>query len=92
MGGNLDWLEGREKLEEAPEGVPCRCVVVGSETLYLPMTPEEIAERTEDEEAHAQERAAMEAAHVADEAKADAAKKKLAALGLTPEDIRAVLN
>lgn len=68
-------------------------VVINCETgveEILPLTPEEIAQREADAAAFAAEQAAREAEEAAKaEAKASA-EAKLAALGLTPEEIAAL--
>lgn len=54
---------------------------------YIPLTPEEIAQRELDAIAYATEQAEREAEEAAKAAAKDSAKTKLAALGLTDEEI-----
>lgn len=68
-------------------------VIVDCETGFVsevPLTDEEIAQREAGAAAWAQEQAQREAERAEREAKRQAALDKLAALGLTPEDLAAL--
>lgn len=62
----------------------------GEREQYIPLTPEEMAQRELDAQKAAEEMARREAEEQAREAAKQAAKDKLAALGLTPEEIAAI--
>lgn len=74
-------------MEETPIEVIVDCAT--GEVTERPLTAEEIAARVAEAEVFAAEQAAREAAEA--EAKA-AAEAKLAALGLTAEDLKALLS
>ena len=59
-------------------------------TEELPLTAEEIAQREADAQAFADEQAKRDAEAAAIQAAKEAAQSKLAALGLTPEEISAL--
>lgn len=61
----------------------------GKQTI-VPLTPAEIAQRDQDAAAAAEEQAKREAEEAAKAAAAESAKAKLAALGLTEEEIKAL--
>lgn len=61
----------------------------GKQTI-VPLTPAEIAQRDQDAAAAAEERAKREAEEAAKAAAAESAKAKLAALGLTEDEINAL--
>lgn len=61
----------------------------GKQTI-VPLTPAEIAQRDQDAAAAAEEQAKREAEEAAKAAAAESAKAKLAALGLTEEEIQAL--
>jgi hypothetical protein len=61
----------------------------GKQTI-LPLTPAEIAQRDQDAAAAAEAQALREAEEAAKAAAAESAKAKLAALGLTEEEIAAL--
>lgn len=61
----------------------------GKQTI-VPLTPAEIAQRDQDAAAAAEERAKREAEEAAKAAAAESAKTKLAALGLTEDEINAL--
>ena len=68
-------------------------IVVNCETgeqQIVPLTAEEIAQREADAAAFAEEEAARLAEQAAKEAAKESAHQKLAALGLTPEEIQAL--
>ena len=68
-------------------------IVVNCETgevAELPLTAEEIAQREADAKAFADEQAKRDAEAAAIQAAKEAAHSKLAALGLTPEEISAL--
>ena len=84
----LDKLLGRNTMTETPTKIVVDCS--SGEVQELPLTPEEIAQREADAAAWAAEKAAQEAAEAAAaEAKASA-QAKLAALGLTADEIAAL--
>lgn len=60
------------------------------EVTERPLTAEEIAQREADAAAWAEQKAAEEAAKAAEEAAKASGQAKLAALGLTPEEIAAL--
>ena len=62
------------------------------ETTEVPLTAEEIAQREADAAAFAAEQAAREAEEAAKAAAKESAKAKLAALGLTEDEVSAFLN
>lgn len=73
---------------------PTKLVVnctTGEESV-VELTDEEIAQREADAQAYAAEQAAREAELAAKEAAKASAKAKLAALGLTEEEVSAFLN
>ena len=61
-------------------------------TTEVPLTAEEIAQREADAAALAAEQAAREAEEAAKAAAKESAKAKLAALGLTEDEVSAFLN
>lgn len=61
-------------------------------TTEVPLTAEEIAQREADAAAFAAEQAAREAEEAAKAAAKESAKAKLAALGLTEDEVSAFLN
>jgi len=61
----------------------------GKQTI-VPLTPAEIAQRDQDAAAAAEEQAKREAEEAAKAAAAESAKAKLAALGLTEDEIKAL--
>jgi hypothetical protein len=61
-------------------------------TSEVELTDEEIAQREADAQAFAEEEAARQAELAAKEAAKESAKAKLAALGLTEEEVSAFLN
>ena len=61
----------------------------GKQTI-VPLTPAEIAQRDQDAAAYAEEQAKREAEEAAKAAAAESAKAKLAALGLTEDEIKAL--
>lgn len=61
----------------------------GKQTI-VPLTPAEIAQRDQDAAAFAEEQAKREAEEAAKAAAAESAKAKLAALGLTEDEIKAL--
>ena len=61
----------------------------GKQTI-VPLTPAEIAQRDQDAAAAAEEQAKREAEEAAKAAAAESAKAKLAALGLTEDEINAL--
>ena len=61
----------------------------GKQTI-VPLTPAEIAQRDQDAAAAAEEQAKREAEEAAKAAAAESAKAKLAALGLTEDEIEAL--
>ena len=65
---------------------------VGQREQIVPLTAEEIAEREERAQIAAEEAAAEEAAAEARAAAKASAEDKLAALGLTPEEVSALLG
>ena len=68
-------------------------VIVNCETgvvSEIPLTDEEIAQREVDAARFAQEQAEREAAEAAKTAARESALAKLAALGLTPEELEAI--
>jgi hypothetical protein len=84
----LDKLLGRNTMTDTPTKIVVNCETGVAEEL--PLTPEEIAQREADAIAFAQDQAAREAAEAAAaEAKASA-QAKLAALGLTADEIAAL--
>lgn len=84
----LDKLLGRNTMSETLTKIVVDCSTGAVEEL--PLTAEEIAQRQADAEAFAAEQAAKEAAEAAAaEAKASA-QAKLAALGLTADEIAAL--
>ena len=84
----LDKLLGRNTMTDTPTKIVVNCETGVAEEL--PLTPEEIAQREADAAAWAAEKAAKEAADQAvAEAKASA-QAKLAALGLTADEIAAL--
>ena len=60
------------------------------EQMVVPLSAEEIAQREADAAAFAEEQAARDAAAAAEAAAKESAKSKLAALGLTDEEIAAL--
>lgn len=62
----------------------------GERESIIPLTPEEIAQRELDALQAAEEQALREAEELARIAAKDSANAKLAALGLTPEEISAI--
>lgn len=62
------------------------------EQSVVPLTDEEIAQREADAQAFAAEQAARQAKQEAKDAAKASAKAKLAALGLTEEEVSAFLN
>ena len=86
--GLLDKLLGRNTMSETPTKIVVDCSTGAIEEL--PLTAEEIAQREVDAAAFAQAKAEQEAAEAAAaEAKASA-QAKLAALGLTADEIAAL--
>ena len=84
----LDKLLGRNTMSETPTKIVVDCSTGAIEEL--PLTAEEIAQREADAAAWAEAKAAEEAAEAAAaEAKASA-QAKLAALGLTADEIAAL--
>ena len=84
----LDKLLGRNTMSETLTKIVVNCETGAVEEL--PLTAEEIAQREADAAAFAAEQAAKEAAEAAEaEAKASA-QAKLAALGLTADEIAAL--
>ena len=81
--GLLDTLLGRNTMSDTPTKIVVDCST--GEVQELPLTAEEIAQREADAAAFAAEQAEREAA----EAKASA-QAKLAALGLTADEIAAL--
>ena len=68
-------------------------IIVNCETgvvAEIPLTGEEIAQREEDAAAYAIEKAEREAAEAAAQAAKESAQAKLAALGLTADEITAI--
>lgn len=74
--------------------IPKKIVVdcATGETTEIPLTPEEIAQAEADAAAYAEEQAQREAAEAARTAAKDSAKAKLAALGLSDEEVSALLG
>lgn len=64
----------------------------GERELIIPLTPEEIAEHEAKAAQFAQEQAEREAAEAERQANKESAKAKLAALGLSDEEIAALLG
>ena len=64
----------------------------GEREQILPLTPEEIAQREIDAAQFAQEQAEREAAEAQRQANKESAKAKLAALGLSDEEVAALLG
>lgn len=64
----------------------------GERESIVPLTAEEIAQREADAQSYAEERAAREAEEQARLAAKDSAKAKLAALGLSDEEVSALLG
>ena len=62
------------------------------ETTELPLTAEELAQREADAKAFADEQAKREAEAAAAEAAKASAQSKLAALGLTADELKALLG
>ena len=62
------------------------------EVTERPLTTEEIAQREADAQAYATQKAEEEAAKAAEEAAKASAQAKLKALGLTAEEVTALLN
>lgn len=84
----LDKLLGRNTMSETPTKIVVDCST--GEVQELPLTAEEIAQREADAAAFAAEQAEREAAEAAAaEAKASA-QAKLAAFGLTADEIAAL--
>jgi hypothetical protein len=64
----------------------------GERESIVPLTAEEIAQREADAAQYAQEQAEREAAEVQRQANKESAKAKLAALGLSDEEVAALLG
>ena len=64
----------------------------GEREQYIPLTPEEIAQREADAAAYAEEQAAREQAEAERLANKESAKAKLTALGLSEAEIAALLG
>ena len=64
----------------------------GEREQYVPLTPEEIAQREADAAAYAEEQAALEQAEAEKQANKESAKAKLTALGLSEAEIAALLG
>ena len=75
-------------MEEMPTAVEVNCET--NETIVRPLTAEEIAEREAQAQAFAKEQAEREAEANAIAAAKEAAHAKLAAVGLTPDEIAAL--
>jgi hypothetical protein len=67
-----------------------RVIVTGDNVEIVPLTKEEIAIIEESKKATAAENAALATADAAKEAAKEAAQAKLAALGLTADDLKAL--
>lgn len=64
----------------------------GEREQYIPLTPEEIAQRELDAQKAAEEQAARNQAEAERLAAKDSAKAKLAALGLSEEEVAALIG
>ena len=73
-----------------PTAIEVNCTT--GEVTERPLTAEEIAQREADAAAYAEQKAAEEAAKAAEEAAKASAQAKLKALGLTAEEVTALLN
>ena len=71
-----------------PTAIEVNCTT--GEVTERPLTAEEIAQREADAAVYAEQKAAEEAAKAAEEAAKASAQAKLAALGLTSEEIDAL--
>jgi membrane protein involved in colicin uptake len=84
----FDKLLGRNTMSEVLTAIEVNCET--GEVTERPLTAEEIAERETLAQAEQARRAEEEAAKAAEEAAKASAQAKLAALGLTPEEISAL--
>lgn len=75
-------------MSETPTKIIVDCST-GEQTI-VPLTDEEIAQREADAQAYAEQQAAIEAENAAKEAAKASANAKLAALGLTADEIAAL--
>ena len=73
-----------------PTTIEVNCTT--GEVTERPLTAEEIAQREADTAAYVEQKAAEEAAKATEEAAKASAQAKLKALGLTAEEVTALLN
>lgn len=77
-------------MTDAPVKVVVNCET--KETKYIPLSAEEIAQREADAQAALEAQAVREAEEAAKAAAQESAKAKLAALGLSDEEVAALLG
>jgi predicted amino acid dehydrogenase len=84
----LDKLLRRNTMSEVATAIEVNCAT--GEVIERPLTAEEMTQREAEATAHAVAQAAREAAEAAAQAAKESAQSKLAALGLTAEEIAAL--
>jgi len=84
----FDKLLGRNTMSEVLTAIEVNCTT--GEVIERPLTQEEITQREADAQAVAAHKAEEEAAKAAEEAAKASAQAKLAALGLTADEIAAL--